>query len=73
MVAPSLATRALWKVKFRNHDSRHKFLSGLRSVRDGINGAERAWVRPDLSYRQRQADRILHDELKRRRDAGERC
>jgi hypothetical protein len=59
------------KVKFSKQPSRHKFLIGLRSKREDLPGAANAWVRPDLTYRQRQADRILREELKRRRDGGE--
>ena len=59
------------KVKFSKQASRHKFLIGLRDKRAGLTGAENAWVRPDLTWRQRQADRVLRVELKRRRDGGE--
>jgi hypothetical protein len=58
------------KVKFSKQASRHKFLVGLRDKRDGLPGAANAWVRPDLTYRQRQADRVLREELKRQRDQG---
>ena len=59
------------KIKFRNSAARKKFLTGFRGVRNGLSGAENAWVRPDLTYRQRQADRELREELQKRKDQGE--
>jgi hypothetical protein len=59
------------KIKFKNSSARHAFLIGFRGVRGGMAGAENAWVRPDLTYRQRQADRVLLEELQTRRDRGE--
>jgi hypothetical protein len=61
----------IMKVKFKNAQSRRKFLTGFRSTRDTVPNADRAWVRPDLTYQQRVKDRELRDELHRRREAGE--
>lgn len=59
------------KIQFKNHLSRQKFLTGFRGIRGGISGAESAWVRPDLTFRQREADRELRAELTTRRANGE--
>jgi hypothetical protein len=59
------------KIKFQNSNSRHSFLIGFHSARDSFPGAENSWVRPDLTFRQRQADKVLREELKTRRLAGE--
>jgi hypothetical protein len=61
----------IMKVRFKNAHSRRSFLTRFREVRDAIPNAERAWIRPDLTYQQRLRDRELRDELHRRRDAGE--
>lgn len=59
------------KIQFKNQQSRHKFLVGFRGIRGGVAGAETAWVRPDLTFRQREADRELRAELNTRRTNGE--
>lgn len=59
------------KIQFKNGASRHQFLVGFRAVRAGLAGASNAWVRPDLTFAQRQQDQKLREELKRRREAGE--
>jgi hypothetical protein len=61
----------IMKVKFKNSQSRRSFLTGFRGARDTVANAQRAWVRPDLTYQQRVKDRELRAELSRRRDAGE--
>jgi hypothetical protein len=68
---PSGGRPRIMKVKFKNAQSRRKFLTGFRGVRDTIPNAQRAWVRPDLTYQQRVRDRELRAELNRRREAGE--
>ena len=59
------------KVKFHNLRSRRKFLTGFVGVRSDVPGGTGAFVRPDLTFRQRQLDRSLREELKKRREAGE--
>lgn len=59
------------KIQFRNSAARHQFLIGFRSVRSGFPTALNAWVRPDLTFAQRQQDQKLREELKLRREAGE--
>jgi hypothetical protein len=61
----------IMKVRFKNAQSRRVFLTRFRGVRDAIPNADRAWIRPDLTYQQRIRDRELRDELRRRREAGE--
>jgi hypothetical protein len=61
----------IMKVRFKNAQSRRCFLTRFREVRDAVPNAQRAWIRPDLTYQQRLRDRELRDELHRRRDAGE--
>ncbi len=59
------------KVKFQDLASRRKFLVGFRGAAQGLAGFGKSWVRPDLTFRERQQDRVLRAELGRRRDAGE--
>ncbi len=61
------------KVRFGNADTRRRLLTGLRDVRANVPTAGRAWFRPDLTYRQRQEDKKLREELEARRGTGERC
>ena len=51
------------KVRFGNQASRAKFLSGFRNVTEkDANGRGKEWVRPDLTYHQREQDRQLRAE-----------
>ena len=59
------------KVKFRNLRSRRSFLTGFLGARSGLPGGTKVYARPDLTYRQRQKDRKLREELKERRERGE--
>lgn len=53
------------KVRFATVDSRGKFLRGFKS----ICTSRGVYCRPDLTYHQRQADKLLKAELYRRREA----
>ncbi len=69
---PPGARPRILKIRFGGHASRRVFLTGYQGVRDRVPGGGRSWVRPDLTFTQRQKDKELRDELSRRRDAGER-
>ncbi|MCG8431714.1 MAG: hypothetical protein MJA29_11130, partial [Candidatus Omnitrophica bacterium] len=59
------------KVKFKNMRSHRTFLTGFLGIRSELPGGPLTYVRPDLTYLQRQQDRQLRIELKERREAGE--
>jgi hypothetical protein len=61
----------IMKIKFKHSNARRKFLTGFRDVRVALSLGNTAWVRPDLTWQQRQLDFKLRTELKRRRDNGE--
>lgn len=68
---PSADRPRIVKIKFKNSNSRREFLMGFRNVRSALPGGANAWVRPDLTYRQRQSDFVLRKELYRRKEGGE--
>ena len=47
------------KVRFSSQGSRSSFLHGFKAV----SPSQRCWVRPDLSYHQRERDRLLRKDL----------
>ena len=57
------------KVKFTNMNSRIKFLTNFRQQKPGETRYSRTYVRPDLTFRQREADKLLRNELMLRREA----
>ena len=60
---PNKTSPRILKVRFGNHASRAKFLSGLRNVVEkDATGRGREWVRPDLTFHQREQDRHLRAE-----------
>ena len=61
----------IMKIKFKNSNARRKFLTGFRDARAALTTGNNAWVRPDLTWQQRQQDFALRTELKRRRDRGD--
>ena len=52
------------KVKFANSVSRRKFLFGFRKQLPVVS---KEFVRPDMTYNERKADKLLQEQLKQRR------
>lgn len=63
------------KIGWNNRGDRLAFMKNVRKLRptefDPRHRFSKIWARPDLTYRQRQADRALREELTRRKAEGE--
>lgn len=60
----------IMKITFTDSSARRKFLTGFRDARAGLQHMSTAWVRPDLTFLQRQKDRELRDLLDIEKDKG---
>ena len=58
------------KIKFKGSSSRRKFLTGFRDARDSVRNCADAFVRPDLTSKERQVDYELRQELRRLKNLG---
>jgi hypothetical protein len=56
--------------KLENSDMKFKLLRKTRVLKDKA-GWDRTYVAPDKTKREREEDKVLRDELQRRKDAGE--
>lgn len=63
---PSRPYSRIIKVKFTNKDDKLSFLRGFKSQ---LDQGSRAYVRHDLTFKQRTADKALRDRLRQLRDA----
>lgn len=66
---PARPYSRILKVKFGNMTSRIQFLKNFRQSKPPDTKFRGTYVRPDLTARQRAADKILKDELRHRREA----